>query len=96
MVESRFQSAIKQDLRRLFPGCLVLKLDSSDIQGIPDLLVLYKTKWAMLEVKISKEAKRRPNQEYYIDLCNNMCYASFIYPENKEEVFDELQRAFGA
>ena len=51
MKENKFQADLKKELRAIFPGCIVTKLDSSDIQGIPDLLVLYKDKWAALEVK---------------------------------------------
>lgn len=71
-----------------------MKNDSSYIQGIPDLLVLYEDKWATLEVKKSKTAYRRPNQEYYVNTMNNMSYSSFIYPENKEAVLNELEQKF--
>lgn len=54
MKENKFQADLKKELRAIFPGCIVTKLDSSDIQGIPDLLVLYKDKWATLEVKKSR------------------------------------------
>jgi hypothetical protein len=73
---------------------LVMKLDSSYIQGIPDLLILYKNKWAVLECKKSAKVKKRPNQEYYVDKLNQMSFARFIYPENKEEVLRDLQQTF--
>jgi len=92
--ESAFQSALIKDLKKIFPGCMVLKNDSSYYQGIPDLLVLYKDKWAMLECKRYSTAQHRPNQDYYVDKFNDMSYASFIFPENKEEVLHELQQAF--
>ena len=94
MKESKFQSDLKKELKKLFPGCIVTKLDSGDIQGIPDLLVLYKNKWATLENKKSKNATKRPNQEYYVNKMNEMSFSRFIYPENKEEVLNELQQAF--
>jgi hypothetical protein len=92
--ENKFQAEVIRDLKREFPGCMVLKNDPNYIQGIPDLLVLFKNKWAALEVKRSKNDSHRPNQDYYISLMNKMSYAKFIYPENKEEVFDELQQSF--
>ena len=95
-LESGFQDGLREDLYDLFPGCLVMKLDSSYIQGIPDLLILYQDKWAALECKKSANARRQPNQTYYVNKMNNMSFAAFIYPENKEEVLYELQRAFEA
>lgn len=94
MLESKFQSDLKKELKRRFPGCIVTKLDSADIQGIPDLLVLYKNKWATLEVKKSATATHRPNQDYYVDLMDKMSFSRFIYPENKEEVLDALYKSF--
>lgn len=94
MKESKFQADLKKELKKMFPGCIVTKLDSGDIQGIPDLLVLYKDKWATLENKRSKNAPKRPNQEYYVNKMNDMSFSRFIYPENKEEVLNELQKAF--
>lgn len=94
MNENEIQAEIIKDLKLEFPGCIVLKNDPNYIQGIPDLLVLFKNKWAALEVKKSENESHRPNQDYYISLMNSMSFAKFIYPENKEEVFDELQQSF--
>lgn len=94
MKESKFQADLKKELKQMFPGCIVTKLDSGDIQGIPDLLVLHKNKWATLENKKSANASKRPNQEYYVDKMNEMSFSRFIYPENKEEVLDDLRRHF--
>ena len=95
-LESGFQDDLIDDLEFMFPGCMIMKLDSSYIQGIPDLLVLYEDKWAVLECKKNASAKKQPNQTYYVNKMNNMSFAAFIYPENKEEVLYELQRAFQA
>lgn len=92
--ESNFQSKLIKELKKRFPGCVVMKNDANYIQGIPDLTILYKDKWACLECKQSKTSKRRPNQGYYVEKLNEMSYSSFIFPENKEEVLRELQQAF--
>lgn len=92
--ERDFQAKLIKDLKKIFEGCLVMKLDSSYIQGIPDLLVLYKDKWATLECKKFSKAARQPNQPYYVDLMNKMSFSRFICPENKEEVLHELQQTF--
>ncbi len=91
--ENEFQAQLIKDVKNLLPGCYVLKNDPNYIQGFPDLLVLYRDKWAALECKRSKDARRRPNQEFYISSLRNMSYASFVYPENREEVLNELQRS---
>ncbi|MEY8573712.1 hypothetical protein AALD01_04775 [Oscillospiraceae bacterium 21-37] len=91
-LESGFQDRLIKTLEALFPGCMVFKMDQ--IQGIPDLLVLYRDKWASLECKRSAKAKRQPNQEYYVGKMNEMSFSRFVSPENKEEVLDELQQIF--
>lgn len=93
-LESAFQANLIRDLKGIFDGCVVLKNDANYIQGFPDLLILYKDRWAALECKRSSHASIRPNQQYYIDILNAMSYAAFVYPENKEEVLDDLQQAF--
>ena len=95
-LERGFQDDLIDDLKSMFPGCMIMKLDSSYIQGIPDLLILYKDRWAVLECKKSASAIKQPNQDYYVNKMNRMSFAAFIYPENKEEVLYELQRAFQA
>lgn len=94
MKESEFQSNLKNEIKSLFPGCIITKMDSGYIQGIPDLLILYKNKWATLENKRSANASHRPNQDYYVKKMNEMSFSRFIYPENKNEVLSELQKFF--
>ena len=91
-LESGFQDKLRDTLKELFPGCMIFKMDQ--IQGIPDLLVLYKNKWASLENKKSEKATRRPNQEYYVDRMNEMSFSRFIYPENKDEVLNDIKAYF--
>jgi hypothetical protein len=93
MLESRYQAQLIRKLNRMFPGCMILKNDSSYLQGIPDLLILFGPYWAMLEVKPNGDAPYQPNQEYYLDLLGEMSFASVIYPEIEEEVLRDLQQA---
>ena len=94
MLERDYQAKLIKKLRRLFHGCFILKNDTDYLQGVPDLLVLYKNMWAMLEVKPHVNADQEPNQGYYIDQLDQMSFAAFIYPENEKEVLDDLQQAF--
>lgn len=96
MLENRFKTKLVKELKEMFPGCIITHLDPNEIQGMPDLLILYNDRWAALEGKKNADARHRPNQDYYVDLMNSMSFAAFIYPENKEEVFYELQQAFGS
>lgn len=91
--ESEFQHNLIKEIKEMFPGCIVMKNDPNYIQGIPDLIIIYEDKWAALECKQSANAKHRPNQDYYISKMGKMSYASFIFPENKTEVLNELQQA---
>jgi hypothetical protein len=96
MLERDYQAQLIRRLRRMFPGCVILKNDSDYMQGVPDLTILWQDKWAMLEVKTSKAVRSQPNQRYYIDELNRMSFASFIYPSIEEDVLDALQQAFRA
>ncbi len=92
--ERDFQKGLIKDLKKMFAGCIVTKLDSSHIQGIPDLLILWGKHWATLECKKSAKASHQPNQDYYVKRMNDMSFSSFIFPENKEDVLNELERTF--
>lgn len=94
MKESEFQKKLIDEIKARFKGSVVLKNDATYIQGYPDLTVLYKDHWAALECKKSAKASKQPNQEYYVNKLNEMSYASFVYPENKEEVINEMARSF--
>lgn len=91
-LESGFQDRLVNELKNTYPGCMVFKMEQ--FQGVPDLLVLYKNKWASLECKQHARAKKQPNQEYYVGLMDEMSFSRFICPENKEEVLRDLQSTF--
>lgn len=94
MLERDYQKKLITKLKDRFPGCVVLKNDAQLKQGIPDLLILYKNKWAALEVKKSETASHRPNQDYNVERMDKMSYASFIYPENETQILKELEEVF--
>ena len=94
MLESKFKTKLVKEIKTMLPGCVVIHTDPNEHQGIPDILVLHKNRWAALEGKKDANSSHRPNQDYYVDLMNEMSFAAFVYPENKEEVLSELQRSF--
>lgn len=93
-LESEFQKELIDELEDLYPGCIILKNDAQLRQGIPDLTVFYKNKWVWLEVKAAWNSAHQPNQDWYVDLGDAWSYAAFIYPENKEQILDEIQATF--
>lgn len=93
--ESLWKSELIKKIETMFPGAYVLKNDPSSYQGIPDITILWKDKWATLETKRSSIAKKQPNQEHYVNDMNKLSFSAFIYPENEREVLDELKRSFG-
>ena len=96
MLERDFQRKVIKTIKERLPGCIVLKTDPTYIQGLPDLLILYRSKWAALEVKRSLKAHHQPNQDYWVKQMKKMAYAAFICPENMKEVLDEVCRALKA
>lgn len=96
--ENEYQAKLIKKLESRFPGCFVMKNDESYRQGTPDLTILHRDRWAVLEVKRDEEELRNPvpNQAHYVNRLNAMGYAAFVYPSNEEEVFDALQRSFEA
>ena len=91
--ESQFQRELIEEIEDRLPGCIVMKNDPTYIQGIPDLIILYKTRWAALEVKRCAQSHHQPNQDYYISIMDEMSFASFICPENKEEIIDAMEQS---
>ena len=94
MLENKFKTKLIKTIKARFPGSYVFHLDPNELQGAPDLLVLYENKWAALEGKKNAKARLRPNQDIYVDRFNKMSFARIIFPENAEEVLDEMERAF--
>lgn len=92
MRESQYRRDLVKKLKELFPGCYITKGAANETQGIPDILILYGPRWAMLEVKMANSSNKQPNQEYYIHTFGEMSFASFINPSTEREVLDELQR----
>lgn len=93
MIESKFQKDLIKEIKERFPGSIVLKNDPNYIQGFPDLLILHNKRWALLECKRSERASHQPNQDYWVRKANEMSFASFIFPENKEEVLHDMEQS---
>mgnify|MGYP000956975947 CR=1 FL=1 len=94
--ETKYQAGLVRRLSARFPGCFIIENNPLEVQGIPDLILLWGKHWAMLEVKISATADVQPNQAYYVTLFDEMSFGAFVYPENEQDVLNALSEAFGA
>lgn len=94
MKENDYQKKLIKTLKARYPECMVIKEDPTYIQGLPDLIVLNKNKWATLECKASEKESHQPNQDYYVNKMNGMSFSSFIFPENEQDVLKELDLYF--
>lgn len=89
-----FKTKFIKRVEEEFPGAIVLLMDAGYIQGVPDIFVVYGRSWAALEVKAAHNSRHQPNQDWWVTRLRDYSYASFVYPENEEEVLNELQLAF--
>ncbi|HEY1248344.1 MAG TPA: hypothetical protein VGE97_05110 [Nitrososphaera sp.] len=94
MTENQYQARLIKKLEKRFPGCMIMKTDTSYQQGMLDLVILWHKCWASLEVKTERSARTQPNQDYFVKRLGEMSFAAYIYPENEEEVLNALQQAF--
>lgn len=90
--ESRFQKELIDDLKVIYPGCVILKNNPLYMRGFPDITILYNDRWGVLECKKSENEPHQPNQDEYVDKLNKMSYSAFIFPENREKVLNELEQ----
>jgi len=93
-LERNFQPVVIQRLQAMLPGAIVYK--NAPFQGFPDVMVLYKHTWAVLECKRSPDEPFQPNQRYYLDLTNEMSFSRVVFPENLDKVLEELYAYFTA
>lgn len=96
MLEATYKTALCGRIEKQWGSrCLVVRLDANLRQGVPDILLLFEGGfWAALEGKRSATAPHRPNQPYYVDLMDKLCFAAFIYPENEKAVLHELEEEY--
>jgi hypothetical protein len=95
MLESQFKRHVKKRITERFPN---LDLDFIDTayRSMPDTFVIGPGVWAALEFKQSEDSSHRPNQDYHILRLNKKGYATYVSPENVEEVLDELEILFSS
>lgn len=92
MKESKFQSDFIATLRDR--GCICLKQDPTTgrQKGIPDYLVIYKSRWMFLEFKANLSSPYRPLQKPWLDRLGKWGYAKRICPETARVILLEIER----
>jgi hypothetical protein len=94
-LEREFEPEFFKEVEKRFNCFVMPKNDSGLRQGIPDRTVLFDGGgWAVLEMKASRKKSYRPNQEYYLEIFDRMCFSATVYPENAEDTLRELEKAF--
>jgi len=92
--EKQFRSKLIGEIKKEYPGAVILNTHPSNIQGFPDLLVLYGPNWVALEVKKSATSRRGPNQIYWVDYLDRLSYANVVYPENIGDTLYGIHQTF--
>ena len=86
-----FQTRIKRAVKPL--AILQYKQDSTTVAGFPDTIVILEGITIYIEFKNSKTAKFRPGQKEWIKKLNDNGHFAFVcYPENADEVLEEIKR----
>lgn len=92
MRESQFQSNFISSLRD--KGCICLKQDptTGKQKGVPDYLVIYKSRWMFLEFKASLDSPYRPGQKEWGERLTKWGYWRRVCPEVARVVKFEIER----
>lgn len=88
--ESKYRKELEARISGALPGCLILRNNAKEIQGICDIVVFYGERYGFLEIKVSENAPVQPNQTYYVNWLDEMSFAAFIYPENEYQILSDL------
>lgn len=79
-IESNFQADLKKEIETLFPGAVIMKNDPNDIQGIPDLTVIWRDHWAWLECKTRNKCSQTVEPRFLYSVCTPLFFRGFYLP----------------
>lgn len=103
MLESKFKKKFKEKLLEIRPNVEIFEPDPSRRRSAPDMMIFDGVNgdkedqvWAALEFKRAKDADCRPNQPHNVERLNRKGYATFVYPENEQEVLYALEQLLPA
>ena len=89
--ESKLQSDFLSDLRKLGYRCYKQQMNATTRVGTPDAFIFKEGFWGWIEFKQHKNSKARPGQKENIEWANANSWGSFVYVENRDEVYNYLK-----
>lgn len=93
--ESDFKRKLYNEIRTRFPDTEVVANDPNYVQGFPDATVyLPNGQYILLEVKRTSTSAKQPNQNYYVNESSLKNNAVFVYPENKEQILEAIEKRY--
>lgn len=95
MLESEFKKKFCARVKRAVKPITILqyKQDATTVTGFPDTIVILEGITIFIEFKKSKTAKFRPGQKEWIQKLNDNGHFAFIcYPENADDILEEIKR----
>lgn len=95
MKEADFKKSFQNKLKRAVHPTAILqyKQDSTTVKGFPDTIVILEGITIFIEFKKSKTAKFQTLQKEWIKKLNDNGHFAFVcYPENADEVLEEIKR----
>ena len=89
--KTKFQNKVKRELKPV--AILQYKQDATTVKGFPDALFIFEGIVVFIEFKKSKTARFQEGQKLWLDRLNDNCHFAFVcYPQNADEIFNELKR----
>jgi hypothetical protein len=95
MLESEFKKKFCARVKRAVKPITILqyKQDATTVTGFPDTIVILEGITIFIEFKKSKTAKFRPGQKEWIQKLNDNGHFAFVcYPENADDILEEIKR----
>ena len=95
MLESEFKKKFCARVKRAVKPITILqyKQDATTVNGFPDTIIILEGITVFIEFKKSKTAKFRPGQKEWIEKLNdNGHFAWVCYPENADDILEEIKR----
>ena len=95
MLESEFKKKFCARVKRAVKPITILqyKQDATTVTGFPDTIIILEGITVFIEFKKSKTAKFRPGQKEWIEKLKDKGHFAWVcYPENADDILEEIKR----